>query len=495
MRDRRSLAVIGEVMPPPASTGAMSNRSLGPRFKTLYGTGCTIDGVSLNALTYFAFFYFTAVCGLSGSLAGAAVFISLVVDALVDPLIGLISDRTRSRLGRRHVFMLASIAPFCVAFGLLFSLPHLTGSALFVYLCVVMIAVRVLLSCFNLPYYALGAELSDDYVERMSVVAYRLSFLMGAAFLSLALGLGIFMSGQNGLLNRAGYAGYGWTCAAIMLVAGLISFAGTRRIVDSLHVPPPTRVPILQVLRDELNDIRRSRSFLILFFATLSFWAAQGVSGALLLYMQKYFWALRDSQVQLIVLASAAGPILGLPIAAPAARRFEKKTIAIAGLAVMALSLGLIPLLQIWGVLALTRSALPAVLAVNALITGGSAIVAGISFQAMIADAADEHDATFGVRREGLFFAGLTLAVKASTGIGALVAGVGLDLIRFPVDRIAQPGLAIDPMVTRDLGLIAGPLPALIALMVPLVLLGYRLDRGKVDAIQQALSTRRRMAQ
>jgi GPH family glycoside/pentoside/hexuronide:cation symporter len=102
----------------------------------------------------------------------------------------------------------------------------------------------------------------------------------------------------------------------------------------------------------------------------------------------------------------------------------------------------------------------------------------------MMADAVDEHEHRFGVRREGLFFSGLTLAVKAASGIGGLVAGVALDAIGFPA-KIASKGadLHLSPDLVRNLGLVGGPLPAAITLLAPLVLLAYTLTKARHQAI------------
>ena len=94
-------------------------------------------------------FYLTIICGLSGSEAGAALGITLVVDSVIDPVVGSISDNSRSRHGRRHPFMLASIIPIVLAFGLLFSVPHgLSGLPLFAYALATLLSLRVAISFF-----------------------------------------------------------------------------------------------------------------------------------------------------------------------------------------------------------------------------------------------------------------------------------------------------------------------------------------------------------
>jgi GPH family glycoside/pentoside/hexuronide:cation symporter len=115
-----------------------------------------------------------------------------------------------------------------------------------------------------------------------------------------------------------------------------------------------------------------------------------------------------------------------------------------------------------------------------------------IGAQSMMADATDEHEHRFGVRREALFFSGLTLAVKAASGLGGFIAGVALDLIRFPAAAAAKGGdLTLAPDVIRNLGLVAGPLPAAITLLAPLALLGYTLSRRRHAAIVADLAERR----
>jgi GPH family glycoside/pentoside/hexuronide:cation symporter len=126
------------------------------------------------------------------------------------------------------------------------------------------------------------------------------------------------------------------------------------------------------------------------------------------------------------------------------------------------------------------------------LVLGGWASTAvGISFISMLADAADEHELLFGSRREGLYFAGLTFSAKAAIGIGSLVAGIALDLIRFPRDTAVLQAGRIDADVVRNLGLIAGPIAGLIALTSAFVLIGYRLDARRYAEIQSALAARR----
>jgi GPH family glycoside/pentoside/hexuronide:cation symporter len=188
---------------------------LSRRFKAAYGAGAMADGIVTAGFGFFLLFYLTAVCGMSGTLAGSAKMIALLVDAVLDPAIGLASDRIRSRWGRRLPFMVGGLLPFAGAFGLLFSIPaSLTGGAQFLYVTLCLIVLRLSLSLFVLPFTAVGAEVTDDYRERASIVSYRLTFSSAGVLCGVVLGLGVFMSGAAGLLVRANYVPFAWTCAA-----------------------------------------------------------------------------------------------------------------------------------------------------------------------------------------------------------------------------------------------------------------------------------------
>src|ERR1700721_1956457 len=184
--------------------------------KAVYGTGQIVEAVSAVVLSTFLLFYLNQVCGMPGSLAGASLFLALFVDAFIDPLMGSISDNTTSAWGRRHGFMVLSIAPIVLGLGLLFSIPKgLSPAMLFVYATAMALLLRVGLSGFIVPYVALGAELTDNYIERSAVVGWRLFFGVFASLTPIILGYSVFLSGAN-LYNRAAYVPFGWSTAAIL---------------------------------------------------------------------------------------------------------------------------------------------------------------------------------------------------------------------------------------------------------------------------------------
>uniref|UniRef100_UPI0035CBEF20 MFS transporter n=1 Tax=uncultured Sphingomonas sp. TaxID=158754 RepID=UPI0035CBEF20 len=466
---------------------------VGIGFKLRYGSGGVIDGITTASLTYFLLFYLTTVCGLSGTLAGTALLVGLLIDAVADPLVGLLSDNTRSSNGRRFPYMFYSTIPLALLFGMLFSIPGgFSGTLLLVYAGAMAMALRITISVFLLPYVAVGAEVTDDYVARSSIVTWRICFNMIGTFLAIGLGLGVFMAGPDGLLHRAGYVSFGWTCAAIIVLAGMTAAFATKRVLPRLHAVAPSDGPIVRRFLRELGEVFRNRSFVVLFGAVTVFFVAQGAAGALALYLNRYFWNLSSSAVQIVLIGATLGPFVGAPLTAFLARFFEKKTLTIVNFIAFILAQAWPPLAHMAGFLTGPNAPVMPVLLINALCSGAALVGVAIGAQSMMADATDEHEHRFGVRREALYFSGLTLAVKAASGLGGFIAGVALDVIHFPTAQAAKGGsVALAPDVIRNLGLASGPLPASITLLAPLILLGYTLSRHRHAAILRDLAERR----
>jgi GPH family glycoside/pentoside/hexuronide:cation symporter len=475
---------------------ALRRRALGRGQLGLYGVGAIVDSAATVFLSTFLYFYLTAVCGLSGTEAGLALGIALAVDAVVDPLVGSLSDNLRSRFGRRHPFMLLASIPIVLCLGLLFSVPAgLHGAALFGYVVMLSLGLRFGLSAFNVPYIALGGELSDNYNERSTIVAFRVGVGAIGTVAMLILGYGVFLSTKaGGQLHRAGYPPFAWSGAAFMAAAALISTFGTARARARLHAPgaPLTGNAGLRLFT-EMGEVFANRSFMFLFGACLVFFVGFGAAGALTLHANTFFWRLPPAIILVIALSGIPGLLLGILATALLTKLVEKRSIAIGGLLLIALCQLSPVTLRLTGVLPASGAAPVAALIVAIFLASAGVAMALVGFQSMMADAADEHDLLFGARREGLYFAGISFAAKASSGLGVIIAGVAADAIGFPNDLAAKGVHAAVPWpVARDLALIYGPGASLITLMGVLILFGYRLDRATHASIIDDLATRGR---
>ena len=159
-----------------------------------YGVGSIAFGVHLTILTSALLLFYNQVVGLPAEWVGAAMAVTLIFDAVCDPLIGEWSDHTRSRWGRRHPFMYASAIPAAIAFYVLFDPPlDWTKPHLLIYMGAMLMTVRVLLSLYEIPSSALAPELTLDYDQRTNLMSSRFFFgTLGGAGMSI-LALQVFL--------------------------------------------------------------------------------------------------------------------------------------------------------------------------------------------------------------------------------------------------------------------------------------------------------------
>ncbi|NEO98442.1 MAG: MFS transporter [Symploca sp. SIO2E9] len=161
--------------------------------KLAYGAGDMGPAITANILVFFLLPFFTNVAGLPAGLAGSVLMIGKISDAINDPIIGVLSDRTRTRWGRRLPWMLFGAIPFGLLFGLQWIVPHFSNNdtvnnwLLFSYYVIIGILFNIAYTTVNLPYAALTPELTQDYNERTSLNSFRFSFSIGASILSLVL--------------------------------------------------------------------------------------------------------------------------------------------------------------------------------------------------------------------------------------------------------------------------------------------------------------------
>jgi GPH family glycoside/pentoside/hexuronide:cation symporter len=412
----------------------------------------------------------------------------------MDPLIGYLSDNTHSRWGRRHPFMVGRALPVALGLGLFFSVPgQLSGPVTFAYVMVVLLTVRIAMSGFTLPYGALGAEISTNYTERSTIVAYRTAFNNLGFCAVIILGYWMFLRG-HAIYLRGSYAPLGWSLAAVALAGALVSALTTGRLRERIAQVPRGQGASLGRFAAELVDVFRNRSFLVLFLCILLFWAAQGVIAVLGLHASKYFWKLPPEVIGALPFVSLFGGISGIGLSGLILQKVEKRLVSIWGLVIMCVIQTIGPPLRMLGWLPDHGMPLWLVLSGFLVVGGWCATAVGISFISMLADAADEHELLFGSRREGLYFAGLTFSAKAAIGIGSAIAGVALDLIHFPRDVAKLEAGDIGADVVRNLGMIAGPIAGVIALTSAIVLIGYRLDARRYAEIQAELAARRAAA-
>ena len=166
--------------------------------KLAYGSGDMGPAIAANILVFFLLYFFTNVAGLPAGLAGSILAIGKIGDAINDPIAGILSDRTRTRWGRRIPWMLFGAIPFGAFFFLQWIVPNFSADpeinkwCLFAYYIIIATLFNLAYTAVNLPYTALTPELTQDYNERTSLNSFRFAFSIGGSILSLVLATLIF---------------------------------------------------------------------------------------------------------------------------------------------------------------------------------------------------------------------------------------------------------------------------------------------------------------
>ena len=468
--------------------------------KLSYGIGQAAEGIKSNAFNLFLLFFYVQVHGLSPSLAGVALFIALCFDAVSDPVVGYLSDSWRSHWGRRHPFMYASAIPLAIAFYFTFVPPDgLSQTGLFIWLTVFAVLTRGAMTLYHVPHIALGAELSDDYEERTAIVGYRMAFAIIGSLLvfgSVALFFPESEDGARGQMENDNYPPFALACALVMWITIWVSAIGTHKDIPRLPKVPPRSEPfrLFGVLRETVVALRNA-NFRWLFLGHLTFMVMVGVMFAFNFFMFTFFWELDATDVQVVLIIYPIGVLLGVPLTKYFHRRFDKKPAIVWGLAWW-VSLQLLPVtLRLLGFFPDNDAAiLVSLLAGIALIQGMGVSVGAVSFGSMVADILDEQELKTGRRQEGIFFAAMSFAGKATSGLGGLVAGVSLDLIDWPQGEAIRTAADVDPEIIVRLGLLFGPGVAVFGFAAVWMFTFYRLDRDAHAAILVELKTRREAA-
>src|SRR5574341_1133311 len=261
--------------------------------KALYGLGEISNSIKTFTFGLFLLFFYTSVLGLPGTLVGVATALGLAWDAVIDPVIGYVSDRSRFRLGRRHTFMYAGAICMGLSFFAIFSPPPgLSTGGLFGWLMLTSLLLRTTNSVFTVPYHALGAELSQDYHERTSITGLRAFFALAGTLVAAVSSFAVFFPnttpGVDPKFNASGYWSMGLAFGLAMTLTGLLASWGTRSQRSRLHAPRATPAEDLSFTSGLIVTLRNP-AFLFLTFSASLFFLASVINATLAIHYLTYY--------------------------------------------------------------------------------------------------------------------------------------------------------------------------------------------------------------
>jgi Na+/melibiose symporter-like transporter len=462
-----------------------------------FGVGQAAEGITLAVFGTFTLFYFNQILEISAALTGLALGIALLFDAVTDPLAGSISDRLKTRWGRRHPMIALSAIPLALSVIALFNPPDdMSDLFYFGWLVVFAVLSRLFLTLYHIPHMALGAEMAQDYVDRTRVYAYSQLFgTLGAAgfgFLMLTFFFASTPDAPHGMLNRAGYSPFALSAAFGIVVSIGLFLVGTYKEIPYL---PKVKFKVEERLTPrrlygEIRTAFRNHSYLMLFGGLLFAVILLGIEGVFMIYMYVHFWGLETESMRWLGPTAIAALPLSIALAPWLTRKVDKRRILI-GLSTIIIVNTNIPICLRLFTDVMPANGSPELLALLLMfvfIGGlcGPAVI--VTLNSMFADIADEQELVTGERQEGIIFSARSFAFKAAGALASVLGGIALDLIAFP--RGAAPGeVATDTLF--QLGLVAGPLTSVFGLINLSFYLGYRLNRKRIVEIQAELAVRR----
>ena len=456
------------------------------KFKINYSIGAVANGIKTDTFTFFLLFFYSNIIGLNPGLAGLAIFIALCFDAVTDPLMGTISDRTNSKYGRRHPYMMISFIPMSLGYILLFAPRQdwdMSQNDLFLWMTIFTIITRIGMTLFDIPHRAFGGEVTKDYEERTLLMSWREMIGWVAGLSNAFLGYGIFFASTpeypQGQLNPDAWFPFALTGAVFMIISVLYSSFSTKDEIKDLS-KWNGNIALYEIF-NELKIAVTNKTFLIFFFGNLFLSLAWGLANTLTLFVNTYFWEFEATQIKYFLPIYLIATLLAFYITPRIVKVLEKRTvvlIAIAGVGFLS------PVAFIMYNLGLTpeKGSLQLVLFISIflvfLITFN---VMGIMVRdSMVGDIADEVELQSNKRQEGILFATVGFMQKLNAGLGSFFAGLVLNYINF--DRANHTAEQ-----AYTLAFIQGPVTTLLMIVPFIIFLGYTLSSSRHKEIINSL--------
>ena len=463
------------------------------RTKLAFGVGASGEAATLWMFNALSFFFYNQILGLPAHLAGLAVTIAIVFDAITDPVMGSISDRFRSKYGRRHPFMFAAPGPILIALFFIFNPPDFvnTTSLLFGWYTFFTILLRASLTLFTVPHLALGAELSDDYLERSKVMSYNVLFIyIGGALMHIFAWFIIFNNFEEGQRNIDAYTPILIYASALIVFCLFSSSWFTKDQIPHLKKPPNDgeKIGFIRLIKD-MRGALSNKNYLNLLLGLFFLSVLIGTHETLGIYMVTFFWELTPNQIGFLIINNLFGYAAGFALAEKLHGRFDKRATIVTTCLALSIFWSSAVILRLFD-LAPQNSTWELVVFIIFLgsFSSASGAILNISVMSALADIADENELKTGLRQEGIFYSARAFFGKASNGMGHLVAGFALTYIGFPENAV--PGELSSEMIF-NLGILDGPFAMIWGLIAVIFYYRYGINKKYHTRIQEQLKIKR----
>ncbi|MEO1392099.1 MAG: MFS transporter [Cyanobacteria bacterium J06634_5] len=468
----------------PGSNVSYPSPKLSLPVKLAYGAGDLGAGLTSQFLAFFLLSFLIYVAGMDPLVAGSVLAFGKIWDAVNDPLVGMLSDRTKTKWGRRYPWMFLTAIPFGLSYFLIWITPFGEGASdgqKFWYYVVITTVFQIFFTTTNLPYSALTAEMSSDYDECTDLTSFRLAFSVagGVAILIVA---GIF--GQLIADDAQRYMALGVVGGAISILSVYWCVFGTYGHMKkkataegkTLNAVAENGGEEQESFGEQLKVVFSNRPFWFVVGIYMFSWLALQITAAVIPFYAKSWMGTDESLVALLVQGPA---IIMMFVCASLSKRIGKKNLYFLGSGLWIIVQGALYFLQ--------PGQLNILYGLCLLASFGVATAYVVPWS-ILPDVIDYDELKTGRRREGTFYSFMTLLQKFGLALGLFLVGAALEAAGFVKDTIAQPDSAL-----QAIRIFMGPIPLVLVICGVVLIYFYPLTREAHTEIKLKLAERKRL--
>ena len=465
--------------------------------KVGYSLGDAASNFYWKTFEFFIIFFYTDVFGISAAAVGTMMLVTRVLDAVADPIMGTIADRTKTRWGHFRPYVIWFALPLAAAGVLTFTTPHLGASGKLVYAYVTYCLLMLLYTAVNIPYSALMGVMTPNSKVRTSLASFRFVGAFTVAMfvqyctpnLAQLFGMNSALRAQHSLLARPAEwlhwffskdfatlpsdLAKGWQMTMVLYGAFAVVLLGLCFLTTKERVAPPENQH--HDFKRDMTDMVSSRPFLVILVVMIIMITAFVLKGTVSAYYFKYY-VHRMDLLGLFLLSNAFAFLVSVMIAPYVVKRFDKKTLFMAAIGFGGAIVG-----GFWFVGPENIGAIFALQILSSFIIGFNSPV----LWAMFADTADDAEWRLGRRNTGLVFASAIFGTKIGLAVGGWVTGSILTMFGYVanVDQTTHSLLGIRLSMSF--------FPAVMLVVAALLMYAYPLNDKLMIQIEKDLKDRK----
>jgi glycoside/pentoside/hexuronide:cation symporter, GPH family len=464
------------------------NNEVSTRDKIGYGIGDLGNSTAMQVVSSYFVFFMTAVLNMPGTIAGLAVGLSVFWDAFTDPIMGYVSDYTRSKhFGRRHLYILIGMIGVSTSILVLFNIPvamTLTNKTILIF--VFVIIYKTFMTMLLTPYAALGSELVKDYNERTRIQSIRAMFFMVGIVSTVALGMALFFRPTDeysiGQLNPMAYRTMSIFFVSLIVVVTLITYFSTKKYIPRLNefIIDKQQKQLNWKLFLELLAPLANKAFVAVAIAYALINMASAFVNSVGIHVFTYTFGFTSTLIASVLGIQMLFSILSQPLWIIVVKRKSKQFGILLGLMIALVGSLYFAVLVIFH--HQIQGSLIHFIPYAVIVGTGTGALFTIPY-AMISDSIDMDELKNGIRKEGSYFGCMTFFYKLSQAGAIFLIGILIDLVGF------NPQLPVQSEATQlllGLILIVGVIISFLAATYSI--LQFPLSKNETLEIQRQLS-------